>query len=176
MIRRPPRSTLFPYTTLFRSSETEYNFALSQKEKGLLEKLQKAFDADADKAYSIHRGTEGSTGIRTGSKFIGQNFNNYTVLCYADPNDEARRWAYALEWEPKKGADDGVVKGRLSKVYGKRPKAASTFMAWPADNIVLQNDSLFVFPQEMKEKGKELKKDLQKLQKTLQEWRKKKKD
>src|SRR2546430_8550798 len=24
MIRRPPRSTLFPYTTLFRSSETPY--------------------------------------------------------------------------------------------------------------------------------------------------------
>src|SRR5256885_7521181 len=24
MIRRPPRSTLFPYTTLFRSSETTY--------------------------------------------------------------------------------------------------------------------------------------------------------
>src|SRR2546430_7115739 len=27
MIRRPPRSTLFPYTTLFRS-EARYNFAL----------------------------------------------------------------------------------------------------------------------------------------------------
>src|SRR5437660_7276388 len=29
MIRRPPRSTLFPYTTLFRSSKT--NLLLSQK-------------------------------------------------------------------------------------------------------------------------------------------------
>src|SRR3712207_8230887 len=27
MIRRPPRSTLFPYTTLFRSSETAIQFA-----------------------------------------------------------------------------------------------------------------------------------------------------
>src|SRR5690348_17854211 len=26
MIRRPPRSTLFPYTTLFRSSKSEYEF------------------------------------------------------------------------------------------------------------------------------------------------------
>src|SRR5687768_18352220 len=26
MIRRPPRSTLFPYTTLFRSSGTTYHF------------------------------------------------------------------------------------------------------------------------------------------------------
>src|SRR5688572_33509716 len=28
MIRRPPRSTLFPYTTLFRSSELERNLRL----------------------------------------------------------------------------------------------------------------------------------------------------
>src|SRR2546429_2942515 len=28
MIRRPPRSTLFPYTTLFRSREPEVNFGL----------------------------------------------------------------------------------------------------------------------------------------------------
>src|SRR3712207_8685640 len=28
MIRRPPRSTLFPYTTLFRSLQTEYPFTL----------------------------------------------------------------------------------------------------------------------------------------------------
>src|SRR2546430_7024558 len=29
MIRRPPRSTLFPYTTLFRSLETEPDIAVS---------------------------------------------------------------------------------------------------------------------------------------------------
>src|SRR5690349_23781587 len=29
MIRRPPRSTLFPYTTLFRSAPTNYKKALS---------------------------------------------------------------------------------------------------------------------------------------------------
>src|SRR3712207_7805483 len=28
MIRRPPRSTLFPYTTLFRSSEEIYNLKM----------------------------------------------------------------------------------------------------------------------------------------------------
>src|SRR5436853_4886579 len=27
MIRRPPRSTLFPYTTLFRSGQCDYSFA-----------------------------------------------------------------------------------------------------------------------------------------------------
>src|SRR3712207_7688456 len=31
MIRRPPRSTLFPYTTLFRSVQEQAVFALSQR-------------------------------------------------------------------------------------------------------------------------------------------------
>src|SRR3712207_8155972 len=30
MIRRPPRSTLFPYTTLFRSNETAYCLAVEK--------------------------------------------------------------------------------------------------------------------------------------------------
>src|SRR5258707_4236672 len=34
MIRRPPRSTLFPYTTLFRSSKLEADCA-SAREKGI---------------------------------------------------------------------------------------------------------------------------------------------
>src|SRR5436190_13857569 len=32
MIRRPPRSTLFPYTTLFRSPEARFDFATEAKE------------------------------------------------------------------------------------------------------------------------------------------------
>src|SRR5258708_37128567 len=31
MIRRPPRSTLFPYTTLFRSTEDDFDFLTSNK-------------------------------------------------------------------------------------------------------------------------------------------------
>src|SRR5256885_2419194 len=37
MIRRPPRSTLFPYTTLFRSGPEEYLFG---EEKALLEVVE----------------------------------------------------------------------------------------------------------------------------------------
>src|SRR3712207_7486735 len=35
MIRRPPRSTLFPYTTLFRSSDTAHTFVISFETLGL---------------------------------------------------------------------------------------------------------------------------------------------
>src|SRR2546425_8055525 len=35
MIRRPPRSTLFPYTTLFRSGETVLNAAQLMSERGI---------------------------------------------------------------------------------------------------------------------------------------------
>src|SRR2546428_5427355 len=40
MIRRPPRSTLFPYTTLFRSKETLGRF--QEAAKGDLDSRQKA--------------------------------------------------------------------------------------------------------------------------------------
>src|SRR3712207_8316151 len=38
MIRRPPRSTLFPYTTLFRSlrCETQFPFCLLYRDEGVL--------------------------------------------------------------------------------------------------------------------------------------------
>src|SRR5256885_11157979 len=41
MIRRPPRSTLFPYTTLFRSDATQVALFIAQKLSG------KPADADA---------------------------------------------------------------------------------------------------------------------------------
>src|SRR5256885_6092537 len=40
MIRRPPRSTLFPYTTLFRSSEIIANLALERADFRLDVQLQ----------------------------------------------------------------------------------------------------------------------------------------
>src|SRR2546428_3093772 len=35
MIRRPPRSTLFPYTTLFRSTVNEARFGFSRRNRAL---------------------------------------------------------------------------------------------------------------------------------------------
>src|SRR5260370_11723495 len=50
MIRRPPRSTLFPYTTLFRSMEGDYFAVLAQypATSGRIDDLR----ADVDKAHA----------------------------------------------------------------------------------------------------------------------------
>src|SRR3712207_7030819 len=37
MIRRPPRSTLFPYTTLFRSQQHEHDLRFAVRAEGLLQ-------------------------------------------------------------------------------------------------------------------------------------------
>src|SRR2546427_13286459 len=39
MIRRPPRSTLFPYTTLFRSHQLRQRIGLRQARRQVLERL-----------------------------------------------------------------------------------------------------------------------------------------
>src|SRR3712207_9290005 len=47
MIRRPPRSTLFPYTTLFRSFDIPYNvyyFVLNMDRAKLYERINKRVD------------------------------------------------------------------------------------------------------------------------------------
>src|SRR3712207_7042245 len=40
MIRRPPRSTLFPYTTLFRSQEFELAAELRDRERKLRDRIE----------------------------------------------------------------------------------------------------------------------------------------
>src|SRR5258705_2655302 len=73
MIRRPPRSTLFPYTTLFRS--------LSRAEVALFPRLSAAFDeADTDKdgyvSYAEVQADRKST--RLNSSHLGIS---YAVFC-----------------------------------------------------------------------------------------------
>src|SRR5258708_21857363 len=54
MIRRPPRSTLFPYTTLFRSVPSFVSGAMAKAGKGLLEgTLQAGTSAVSDKLLDL---------------------------------------------------------------------------------------------------------------------------
>src|SRR2546422_3999465 len=60
MIRRPPRSTLFPYTTLFRSREAEHRGAhrLGERaavdERGVVEGREPAEDRKSTRLNSSH--------------------------------------------------------------------------------------------------------------------------
>src|SRR3989449_10251612 len=54
MIRRPPRSTLFPYTTLFRSRTGEARARLDERDhraRGDVEALERALEVESDLAH-----------------------------------------------------------------------------------------------------------------------------
>src|SRR3712207_8617591 len=53
MIRRPPRSTLFPYTTLFRSSDTNYMLQILTHLGASVERASGTVAVQAEKVESI---------------------------------------------------------------------------------------------------------------------------
>src|SRR3989475_6870549 len=62
MIRRPPRSTLFPYTTLFRSyfqADSKYTRVVTAAEESLIRKPIKELceELDPSSFWQIHRST-----------------------------------------------------------------------------------------------------------------------
>src|SRR3712207_5233650 len=93
MIRRPPRSTLFPYTTLFRS-------ILSDLCAGLTGGLGVAPGANIGDEIAVFEPVHGST-----PKYAGQNRANplatlqsaRTMLEYLEMNEAAERMQKAME-------------------------------------------------------------------------------
>src|SRR5258708_16885419 len=78
MIRRPPRSTLFPYTTLFRSEELQPGLVLLCIEQARLvvKKLLNFHSCNpARRACSIHRDRK-STRLNSSHQII-----SYAVFC-----------------------------------------------------------------------------------------------
>src|SRR5438309_7102244 len=55
MIRRPPRSTLFPYTTLFRSLGKTFDHAL-EDDDAVFDKREKRRDAESFAGFACLRG------------------------------------------------------------------------------------------------------------------------
>src|SRR5947199_5823024 len=56
MIRRPPRSTLFPYTTLFRSLIVDYGLRLDGEGRARLNRLATTRDRKSTRLNSSHLG------------------------------------------------------------------------------------------------------------------------
>src|SRR2546430_16665753 len=74
MIRRPPRSTLFPYTTLFRSNRGTCRLFVFDPRSKATEDLGPIFDPELDAgAACIHMLVEGEPGIL----YAGENDNTW---------------------------------------------------------------------------------------------------
>src|SRR2546422_8130193 len=79
MIRRPPRSTLFPYTTLFRSNARESNggqnalmWAVSERQSAVVEELLKG-------GADIHGGSK--TDRKSTRLNCSHGYISYAVFC-----------------------------------------------------------------------------------------------
>src|SRR3712207_7847589 len=94
MIRRPPRSTLFPYTTLFRSARKpkEANFQEEQFKKKQFQELWKRinvktyYKVDFEMADLIHKSDRKSTRLNSSHANI-----SYAVFCLKKKNCYARK-------------------------------------------------------------------------------------
>src|SRR2546429_9576902 len=66
MIRRPPRSTLFPYTTLFRSmlAGTTY-FSYKQRVAAVVGRLGLCREFDIDECMTVHRSEEHTSELQS---------------------------------------------------------------------------------------------------------------
>src|SRR3712207_8316694 len=99
MIRRPPRSTLFPYTTLFRSAEEAGSVARGRERQCV---LAEAGDADVRRGHQVGRpvflaraqhagvGVAGDGGVQIGkSTRLNSSHANisYAVFCLKKKND-----------------------------------------------------------------------------------------
>src|SRR3712207_8428966 len=77
MIRRPPRSTLFPYTTLFRSDEKRLFW------KTKIAGVEREFEAEVTEQHPDHRVAWQSTGGDRKSTRLNSSHANisYAVFC-----------------------------------------------------------------------------------------------
>src|SRR5260221_9212475 len=66
MIRRPPRSTLFPYTTLFRSVHT--NLGRAPLSEAALARVSAVAGGYTNLEYDVERGTRGRRDVHARSE------------------------------------------------------------------------------------------------------------
>src|SRR3712207_8075336 len=78
MIRRPPRSTLFPYTTLFRSSVQKFLRISRQRQQNINRDEGPCVTAQ----ISQHKATQGPSSDRKSTRLNSSHANiSYAVFC-----------------------------------------------------------------------------------------------
>src|SRR2546429_6013541 len=88
MIRRPPRSTLFPYTTLFRSRDIDFNpfekKRLVDKMRGTVERLQ-SLEREAgrlERRADVAKGEVAAEADRKSTRLNSSHgYISYAVFC-----------------------------------------------------------------------------------------------
>src|SRR2546429_4224415 len=65
MIRRPPRSTLFPYTTLFRSALAGWTIFLDDNRDGMLDSGERSAVTGTGGTYAITRSEEHTSELQS---------------------------------------------------------------------------------------------------------------
>src|SRR2546422_5206506 len=93
MIRRPPRSTLFPYTTLFRSDTVPLPTAYDQvagQLRGLLERLQVQIRAGLDPNLGVETRSEEHTSE------LQSRLHLVCRLLLEKKKKQHARWRYAV--------------------------------------------------------------------------------
>src|SRR2546429_4179885 len=86
MIRRPPRSTLFPYTTLFRSqTEIFLQYSLQSKALERLQKIAAMFPGEEVRNARLARDRK-STRLNSSHGYI-----SYAVFCLKKKKNNDRR-------------------------------------------------------------------------------------
>src|SRR5256885_16419562 len=117
MIRRPPRSTLFPYTTLFRSG------FFPQEDTGFLSGVTEAATDTSFEAMSVRQ--KDLTDILSRDPAV--EYINSTVGA-GGPNPTANYGRLFIGLKPRKDRDPAVVvMGRLRQEATQGPGVAAVF-------------------------------------------------
>src|SRR2546429_5428995 len=102
MIRRPPRSTLFPYTTLFRSHERARKMALEARLAALEARLQPHFMFNTQRDLGAHRGGPDRKSTRLNSS---HGYISYAVFCLQKKKDTHRADAHLRHRDSSRSSD-----------------------------------------------------------------------
>src|SRR3989442_11795935 len=102
MIRRPPRSTLFPYTTLFRSREHVSERSAARVRDGERSRGVRGDELDLHTLAGERMQVEDRKSTRLNSSHVRIS---YAVFCLKKKNIEQREWvsdAYGVASSPRR--------------------------------------------------------------------------